>query len=41
MFLKLTSQSFPIMTVNLSGDFSEKELRKFGEYLQNRDRETP
>jgi len=31
---EINFSEFPIMTVNLSGKFSEKELRKFGEYLQ-------
>lgn len=32
---EINFSEFPIMTVNLSGDYSNDELRSFGEYLQN------
>lgn len=32
---EINFSEFPIMTVNLSGNYSNDELRSFGEYLQN------
>lgn len=32
---EINFSEFPIMTVNISGDYSNDELRSFGEYLQN------
>lgn len=33
--LEINTSDFPIMNVNLSGDYSESELKKFGEYLED------
>ncbi|TXE11238.1 efflux RND transporter permease subunit [Algoriphagus aquimarinus] len=33
--LEVNTSDFPIMNVNISGDYSEAELKKFGEYLED------
>ena len=33
--LEVNTSDFPIMNVNLSGPYSEQELKKFGEYLED------
>lgn len=33
--IEVNTSDFPIMNVNLSGNFSEEELKKFGEYLED------
>jgi len=33
--LEINTSDFPIMNVNISGDYSEAELKKFGEYLED------
>ncbi|SHO62778.1 efflux RND transporter permease subunit [Algoriphagus zhangzhouensis] len=33
--LEVNTSDFPIMNVNISGDYSETELKKFGEYLED------
>ncbi|WP_287060718.1 efflux RND transporter permease subunit, partial [Algoriphagus sp.] len=33
--LEINTSDFPIMNVNISGDYSESELKKFGEYLED------
>ncbi|MGY6557937.1 MAG: efflux RND transporter permease subunit [Nitritalea sp.] len=33
--IEVNTSDFPIMNVNLSGDFSPEELKKFGEYLED------
>ncbi|PSL07989.1 efflux RND transporter permease subunit [Cecembia rubra] len=33
--IEINTSDFPIMNVNLSGNFSEEELKKFGEYLED------
>lgn len=32
---EINTSDFPIMNVNISGDYSEAELKKFGEYLED------
>jgi multidrug efflux pump subunit AcrB len=33
--IEINTSDFPIMNVNLSGNYSEEELKKFGEYLED------
>lgn len=33
--VEVNTSDFPIMNVNISGDYSETELKKFGEYLED------
>jgi multidrug efflux pump len=33
--IEINTSDFPIMNVNISGDYSEQELKKFGEYLED------
>ncbi|EOZ95542.1 RND multidrug efflux transporter [Indibacter alkaliphilus LW1] len=33
--LEINTSDFPIMNVNISGNYSEQELKKFGEYLED------
>lgn len=33
--VEINTSDFPIMNVNISGDYSEAELKKFGEYLED------
>lgn len=33
--IEVNTSDFPIMNVNISGDYSEAELKKFGEYLED------
>lgn len=33
--LEINTSDFPIMNVNISGDYSEEELKKYGEYLED------
>src|SRR5690606_23812503 len=33
--LEVSTSDFPIMNVNISGPYSEQELKKFGEYLED------
>jgi multidrug efflux pump len=33
--LEINTSDFPIMNVNISGNYTEEELKKFGEYLED------
>ena len=39
--VEINTADFPIMNVNISGDYSETELKKFGEYLEDKIEKLP
>ncbi len=39
--VEINTSDFPIMNVNISGDYSETELKKFGEYLEDKIEKLP
>ena len=39
--VEINTADFPIMNVNISGDYSDTELKKFGEYLEDKIEKLP